>query len=1148
MRKALYSTVLLTFLLQSFSSVAQSLGGPPSASVTADMPNVTPPSPSVAAFMKFEEVPVNNYTGIPDISVPLYSIKTLSSDVSVDLSLKYHPSSIVVKETAAYTGLGWSLFAGGSISRTVKGLPDEMLRYGNYSGNFLTRVGIYNDAIGNFANKYYETLNLIGTTLSSSERETIREFLWGAFEKGIYDSEHDLYQVNFMGYNARFYIKKNMQTGDLEVVRLDNDSSIKVEFNYTEINEHEEKYVFHGFTVYDAKGYKYLFTIKEMTSEFSTTGTQSFKPGTVMSFNYVDPISYVSSFHLSEIYDNNNIKIVAMNYEPITEILTDNTQSYNYIIPNILQGQLQHMLADPYNAPVISGILPHLSTTTKTRTITTQKLKKIDVINKAKITFVNETGRLDSNINNGAAKLKSITIDNWYDEQIKKYEFEYGYAHINTISGNNDLKRLLLTGVKEVSSNNKTLEHSFLYQNKDVNTLYLKEDYWGYFKLSGPGKETDPLFCATGVLRQIGLPTGGNIVFDFESNTYSYIGEDEVTDFTNNPDNGGYQEDIIDIHIPIDSGSHQQDLTLAPIDRNVYFTTESDSGGSFRLASKIDGNFQLLDTPGMQAENDGSGATHNILLEANKQYQLIYTRVDSSSAATARVRMFTKILPVGGSNQNRYLYGGGLRIRKISYFDTDDLTTVPPEKEKHYNYDFFGKEGNSSGSLVFAKPLFEYTQSRNVFSPTLALDNLTYKTYTSFNNLLALRTKGSDVGYKNVTVWEVGNGKSEFTYTSPIDFPENYYPNYYATVTAPFLPSPNFDYRRGLLINEKNYKQNGNAYSILSEKIYDYPIGDMDEQLVQVGLRAYNPLSCPMASTYNTYADFIHCINWSACAGANGFLLICSNVDSYLSNYPIMEAYGWPKLKTRINKDYFYPNGSSVPNIVTTTETYEYNPLNKMCSKYTVTNSKGEVLRTDYFFDGQSAGRNRIGQIKKIQTYRNSLLTSTKQINYSNAAWGSSNSSYLPHSVTISKGQNTLESRLKFIRYDQFSNPVEASLEDGTPVIYIWGYNNSQLVAMIENKTYSSISPGLINQVIAASDSNNETSLLIELENLRTSLPEAMVTSYVYKPLVGISVMIDPKGIKTYYKYDEFNRLSETRDNNNNLLSENKYRYRTQIN
>src|SRR5690606_5657169 len=241
------------------------------------MPEVSPASPTVASLMKFEEVPVNNYTGIPDISVPLYSVESLSKDISIDLSLKYHPSSIAVKEIAGYTGLGWNLFAGGTISRTVKGIPDEIQKVGSISGLAKAQTGIYHNNLlnVNLNNRYYEVLSLIGAPMNPGQQETVTKYMWYAFEKGILDSEHDLYQFNFMGHTGRFYIEMT-STGVLQVVKLDNDNSLEIEFDYT-YNSQQKEYSFIGFRIYDDKGYKYVFDIKEITSENSFTSSQSFK-------------------------------------------------------------------------------------------------------------------------------------------------------------------------------------------------------------------------------------------------------------------------------------------------------------------------------------------------------------------------------------------------------------------------------------------------------------------------------------------------------------------------------------------------------------------------------------------------------------------------------------------------------------------------------------------------------------------------------------------------------------------------------------------------------------------------------------------------------------------------------------------------------
>ena len=111
------------FLLSALRLQAQS----DAPTISTDMPTIIPPSPSVAALMKFEEVPVSLYTGIPNISIPIYTTKTRGNSLDFSMSLNYHPNSAAVNEHASHTGLGWSLMAGGTISRTVRGYPDELI-------------------------------------------------------------------------------------------------------------------------------------------------------------------------------------------------------------------------------------------------------------------------------------------------------------------------------------------------------------------------------------------------------------------------------------------------------------------------------------------------------------------------------------------------------------------------------------------------------------------------------------------------------------------------------------------------------------------------------------------------------------------------------------------------------------------------------------------------------------------------------------------------------------------------------------------------------------------------------------------------------------------------------------------------------------
>ena len=109
--KSVFKAFLALFLIFSFQRAF------------AQPNQVIPPSPNASSLGKYGEIPVGNYTGTPQIGMPIGEAKGKS--LSVPISLSYHASGIKVDDIASQVGLGWSLNAGGVITRTIKGLPDE---------------------------------------------------------------------------------------------------------------------------------------------------------------------------------------------------------------------------------------------------------------------------------------------------------------------------------------------------------------------------------------------------------------------------------------------------------------------------------------------------------------------------------------------------------------------------------------------------------------------------------------------------------------------------------------------------------------------------------------------------------------------------------------------------------------------------------------------------------------------------------------------------------------------------------------------------------------------------------------------------------------------------------------------------------------
>ena len=111
--------ILLILMANNFLLVSQN------SSADFKMPDIIPVSPESKGMGKFGDVPVGTYTGTPDISIPIYTIK--AGKLSLPITLSYHATGIEVTQEATWVGLGWNLIAGGCISYIPVGGNDQSM-------------------------------------------------------------------------------------------------------------------------------------------------------------------------------------------------------------------------------------------------------------------------------------------------------------------------------------------------------------------------------------------------------------------------------------------------------------------------------------------------------------------------------------------------------------------------------------------------------------------------------------------------------------------------------------------------------------------------------------------------------------------------------------------------------------------------------------------------------------------------------------------------------------------------------------------------------------------------------------------------------------------------------------------------------------
>ncbi|WP_137904900.1 hypothetical protein [Chryseobacterium sp. 2VB] len=1143
MRKNIPAIILL-IAFWSHTLYAQTSPGSGSKSYVGDINKMFAAAPTANNLMKFEEVPVSYYTGIPDISIPLVGMSTSGTEIGIGVQLKYHPLSAKPEDRSGETGLGWSLIAGGTISRTIRGggVDEKNVTIG-FSTPPKVKFGIYN-----------EVYNPTGK-LMRDEPYDQNEYKY-ASGLGKFDTEYDLYQYNFMGQSGRFYIAKDAG-GNYKIEKLDKN-------NLQIICTPDSQGVVNSFTIVDDKGIRYIFSPMEKSHQSITT----VKTGLVNLQSNIDSSyemdNYWSSFHLTKIEDQNNITLAVFKYELSSVIKFEETPTitrrlakdvYYYNTANNTSGGLDNPDDSMPGA---------IESQTVNNEMLTMLLTSVEVIGKGTIYLNYEKGRLDTNYKESSEmyKLKSIQ-SNYAGQSISQYtdKYVFDYKYTNTTyqqtSGQQKTEnKMLLNKVTKITPNGQNQEYKMEYT---LPTGNLVKDQWGYYKGEGSGVKTD-------VLQSLTYPTKGKTVFDFDSNDYShyYNGAvmEEVTGHTETQQFGAYinfGQFSTTYKQPFFTVNTAQYVKLHYILGNLIYYNwifkiyKKTGDNTFVKVYEVGNGSQACNRPPptcMTGGVDGGSEIHSeynydvyfepgvyyASLEGNFSVSIPGDTADGFEATTVEDVFI----------EEKVRKGGGLRINSIAYFA--DASSADPSKKYVYNYKNIENAQKSSGSLVFPEPINKYTYSysynnKHVY-PTL-IYSANFDVTTDYNILPVQKTQGADVGYKYVTVQEIDkdentNGKTVYTYRSPLDYPNTST----MALQMPIRPIPNEDYLRGQVISEKKYNEAG---KILLETNTEYTTSEF---IKNDGVKLIDNFYNSMISLFFSFTNYQFALNQTGISIA------------LTTPYKNFEKFGVTLPSKKEETSYFYENG--VQNKLITMTDYIYNTEDYPLSE-TQSVLGGDTYSSYYQYAKEKnnqlmISKNMIGiplETKTQQTVNGiTKVTSREETIYPTA---------VPHAITgnlvlpLSEySYDTLNptvssKEVSYEKYDEKGNILQYREKDGTPVSIVWGYNKTKPIAKVVGSTYSQIE-GMISTIVAksnedAADPTKEADLLLALDAFQ---PVGMVTKYTYDPLVGVTTITPPSGVRELYVYDTANRLKQVqireRDNAGNysfkVVKEFKYNYK----
>jgi hypothetical protein len=1132
-----YSACLLCLTLNGFGQVVQF------------------PTPNAASLGIFGYYPESSFTGVPSIQVPVYNFSY--QGLSLPIQLSYNTNLVKPNLAGSWVGLGWNLSAGGSINRVVNGKPDD-LNWSNMVDYHETREL----AMGYFYNHSYLSTNWTDQTR-------------------IHDAVNDV-----LTYSPRYDLKDNIITGPTDG-RMIRDYSPD-EFSFT-VGDLSGTFYMDDQGAWKVKSNNKVQVITNEGNDFVYATTNPIPglppspagPGTspipLPDHQYLNRIKLIDNRGIIYIFGGAPEAVEYIeNYPDVYERFVKTWYLTSIIFPNqknitftYATGQTP-LTKEPSHFEPLYNNLTGLFSPGPMR-YSTQKNHPAYITHI--YTDLTDISFYRSENANEYAKLDSIHVyaraNNVDTALLKNYAFSYVNSPMDRLklSVFVEKDKFIPSGPQYSFFYNST---TFLSSATNTNT-----DHWGYYNTKPvqttdetsfiQSRNADTASCRAELLDKIVYPMGGYTRYTWEPNDYS-----KAIDHDNRLNTVIYSTNLNAGGVRIKQITNfDKDGSKTGFKRYMYLknfslvTPGNISSGILYSTIKYDfdqaGNYLVIPRQALTEDNVGSHISYSEVSEIstdNSYIKTIYSNfdtgnnneyLDESPAATFSLTPHSNSVVEFSSNAHER----GFPLRQINYLPTD-----LPVSEKQYTYERVNKANeyvrSYSGTLknnlynpgCNCTPLPDWSGSAiklytNSYLPSTISDIL----HTASGDVTKTTNYTYDPVTLNTKAKSASNSQGDI-YSSTYNYPSDMVSagsdptHVYSSMVAANITSP--------VIETIGYK---NAVQLSKIRTNFYQTFNLFKPISSESQKGTGPSETTL--NYKSY-DLQGNIATVSETGASN----TSYQWGYNNTYPVVKIINAADLQTNYT-NVSAPQTSIVelPNGSTTAGTVTILINTQQTVNFTLS-------PTSFPGDPSKA------VIQANYTSLNGGSTGSFEL-----CFGNNVSCFVPTQASISLNPGTYTFSFNYEQTQNLASGMRITinytqLAPGIKEYYFEGYEESPTAVVgVAHTGHRYSTGGTINWQIPNSrryvisywyrssgvwkftgeiDYTGSSYVLSggdAYDDVRINPRDAMMTTYTYDPLIGMTSSTDTNGVTTYYEYDSMARLMNIKDKDGAIIKHIDYNY-----